>query len=82
MLIKAYSLKKKSGPRLRRDPLVIYPPFQAMLGKKDQKGTSKEIDIRHYAKYLLKEGSMLEKRELLVNLKSGIVYKNKRIHLS
>jgi len=40
-----------------------------------------EIDIRNYAKYMLKEGTMFEKRELLANLKSKLVLKNKAISL-
>ena len=42
----------------------------------------KEIDIKNYAKYLLKEGSILEKRELLSNLQSKLVIKNKMIILN
>lgn len=38
-----------------------------------------ELDIRAYAKYLLKEGSATEKRELLGNLKSKLVYTDKQI---
>jgi len=40
-----------------------------------------EIDIRNYAKYMLKEGTMFEKRELLANLKSKLILKNKAISL-
>ena len=40
-----------------------------------------EIDIKTYAKYLLKEGSIIEKRELLANIKSRIKLKNKQIVL-
>jgi len=48
----------------------------------DEKSKSqKEIDMRNYTKYLLKEGSMLEKRELLANLQSKLVMKNKKIIL-
>lgn len=39
------------------------------------------IDMRTYAKYLLKEGSITEKRELLANLRSRLIYKNKKILL-
>ena len=42
---------------------------------------SQEIDIRTYAKYVLKEGSMIEKRELLANIKSRIKLKNKQVIL-
>jgi len=38
-----------------------------------------EVNIRHYAKYLLKEGSVSDKRELLANLRSKLNYKDKKI---
>jgi len=41
----------------------------------------KEIDFRTYAKYVLKEGSIIEKREILSNLKSWLKLKNKKIVL-
>ena len=40
-----------------------------------------EVNIRQYAKYLLKEGSVSDKRELLANLRSRIIYKNKKLTL-
>ncbi len=40
-----------------------------------------EVNIRKYAKYLLKEGSLNEKRELLTNLRSRLTYKDKVITL-
>jgi hypothetical protein len=36
-------------------------------------------NIRQYAKYLLKEGSKSDKRELLANLRSKLSYKDKKI---
>jgi len=54
---------------------------QTVLGAKE-KIVIKDIDIRNYAKYLLKEGSIEEKHELLGNLKSKIVYKDKTLILS
>lgn len=44
-----------------------------------QNAETVELDIRAYAKYLLKEGSVTEKRELLGNLKSQLIYKDKQI---
>lgn len=38
-----------------------------------------EVSIRQYAKYLLKEGSVSDKRELLANLRSRLNYKDKKI---
>ena len=54
-----------------------------MLGTTDKEKvkTDSDTDIRNYAKYLLKEGSMIEKRELLGNLRSRILYKDKVLTL-
>lgn len=41
-----------------------------------------EINVRGYAKYLLKEGSVVEKRTLLAHLRNRIVMKDKRITLT
>ena len=41
-----------------------------------------EIDTRNYARYILKDGLDIEKRELLGCLKSKIILKNKTIFLS
>ena len=38
-----------------------------------------DMNIRQYAKYLLKDGSVSDKRELLGNLRSRLNYKNKKI---
>lgn len=38
-----------------------------------------DVNIRQYAKYLLKEGSTPDKRELLANLRSRLNYKDKKI---
>jgi site-specific DNA recombinase len=50
------------------------------LGIKDNSET-KPIDIKNYAKYVLKGGTDLEKRELLGCLKSEIVLDNKKVYL-
>ena len=41
----------------------------------------KEVDIRDYAKFILKDGSIEEKRELLTCFKSRIILSNKIISL-
>ena len=41
----------------------------------------KDIDIRNYAKFILQEGKIEEKRELLRCLKGEIILKSKKIHL-
>jgi len=59
-----------------------FKKFQQVVLGVEEKIVIKDIDIRNYAKYLLKKGSMSEKRELLGNLKSKITFKNKTLTLS
>ena len=40
-----------------------------------------EVDVRNYAKYILREGTGVEKRELLSNLKSRLVIKDSKVIL-
>jgi len=54
--------------------------FKAMLGKKERKGNV-DVNSRDYAKYLLKEGTLIEKRELLFFLRSKLVLKDRKIIL-
>lgn len=59
-----------------------FKKFQrSILGTKQQIEVS-DVDIRNYAKYLLREGDNQEKRELLSCLRSGILFKEKTIYLS
>jgi len=51
-----------------------------VLGHKKE-SNNVDIDIRNYAKYLLKEGTLIEKRELLYFLKSKLVLKDRKIIL-
>lgn len=57
--------------------------FQSAVlgGKSRQDPTEIEIDIRAYAKYLLKDGSVSEKRELLGNLRTRLLYRDKALTL-
>lgn len=52
--------------------------FKAMLGEKE-KNQNINVNARDYAKYLLKEGTLVEKRELLYSLKSKLTLKDKKI---
>jgi site-specific DNA recombinase len=53
---------------------------QSVLGIRE-KSEVKDIDIRNYAKYLLREGTVIEKRELLGCLKSKLLLLDKTITL-
>lgn len=54
---------------------------RVILGTKDKIEVN-DIDIRNYAKYVLKEAPDVEKRELLGCLKSKIILKQKQISLA
>jgi len=51
-----------------------------VLGHKKETHES-DIDVRNYTKYLLKEGTLIEKRELLFFLKSKLILKDRKIIL-
>lgn len=64
------------------DEIARFNIFQrSVLGAKEKVKADQETDIRNYAKYILKEGSTIEKRELLANLRSRIMYKDKKLTL-
>jgi len=71
------------GMRQRlEDEIARFNVFQrSVLGTKDKATARNDMDIRNYAKYILKEGTVNEKRELLANLRSRIVYKDKTLTL-
>lgn len=54
---------------------------RAVLGMKGKADAHHEIDLRDYAKYVLREGSNEERRELMGCFKSRICVKNKLITL-
>jgi DNA invertase Pin-like site-specific DNA recombinase len=59
-----------------------YKKFQSsLLGQKVEKIKVVDIDIRNYAKYLLQEGTMWEKRELLDCLKSRIQVSGREVKI-
>jgi len=59
-----------------------YHNFQTnVLGIKTKISTSKEADIRSYAKYILLKGNILEKRDLLTCVKSQLILANKKVVL-
>jgi len=56
--------------------------FQRSILGVSTKIVVKDVDIRDYVKYILKEGQDIEKRELLGCLKSKVMLKNKIIYLN
>lgn len=64
------------------DEIARFNIFQrSVLGSTDKIKEREDTDIRNYAKYILKEGAVTERRELLGNLRSKIIYKDKTLKL-
>jgi len=65
------------------DEIMRFNRLQKLASKGKHRPTIDEDDVntREYAKYLLREGSVTEKRELLANLRSRVMYKDKRVTL-
>lgn len=66
-----------------KEELIRLSKFQANFFNANKKrGTKpKEINLKDYAKYLLQEGSVIEKRELLSSIQSRLVLKDRIISL-
>ena len=65
-----------------KDEIDRHRKFQSgLLGEKPTHIKTTDIDIRNYAKYILREGTLLEKRELLSCLKSKVVMANKKVEI-
>jgi len=60
---------------------AMYNKIRAKLLGAKENNKALDVDVRNYAKYMLKEGTMIEKRELLGCLKNRIVLKDKQITL-
>jgi len=57
--------------------------FQSgLLGIKEKSVKVVDIDIRNYAKYILRDGTILEKRELLTCFRSKITLANKQVKIA
>jgi hypothetical protein len=64
------------------EEIARYNKFRiGVLGAK-KKDRATAIDVRTYAKYLLKDGTITEKRELLACLKSSLILTNRTVELS
>lgn len=64
-----------------RKEVTRHKKFERSLLGTTSKIKVDDIDIRNYSKYLLKEGSLIEKRELLSCFKSEVFLKQKSIYI-
>jgi len=67
--------------RLEQEAKKYYQFRKGVLGVQEDEQEVVDADIRSFAKYILKEGNILDKRLLLQNLKSKIYLKDKKISL-
>ncbi|OFX80036.1 MAG: hypothetical protein A2X20_04090 [Bacteroidetes bacterium GWE2_40_15] len=76
--INEFGMKEKLNEEIKR-----FSRFEKLFrgGSSVPNGVTEDMDIRAYVKYLLREGSVTEKRELLGNLRSRLVYRDKTITL-
>ncbi len=72
--LKKSPMENKIKAEIRR-----FKKFQSMLSNKNENIDVNNIDIQNYAKFLLKEGKIEEKRELLNCLNGEILLEDKRI---
>jgi site-specific DNA recombinase len=74
--IQIVPMREKINEEVKR-----FKKFEQMLLGSKTPITVKDIDIRNYAKFILQEGSLEEKREFLRCLSSQITLNNKKISL-
>ena len=82
-IIDQLDLNKVSLGEKIQNEIERYSHFQSkVLGMDDTELRKKrDVDVKNYAKYVLAEGTIVEKRELLSNLRSKLVLRDKKISL-
>ncbi len=63
------------------ETLTRFNKLRSAMRDKSEKVKADEMDTRRYAKYLLENGSLPEKRELLGHLKGRVILKDRKIAL-
>ena len=49
------------------------------MGKQEEEYKAKDVDIRNYARYILSDGTIFEKRDLLDCLKTSVYLREKNL---
>ena len=81
-IIDQLSLDELGLRRKLKEEVERYYKFQNILGIDKQKVELMDVDIKNYAKYILRDGNLFEKRELLSHLKDKLIFTDKIIALS
>ena len=77
MNINELGLRKRLNDEFQR-----YQKFQSMLGIEKTDDKRIDADMKNYAKYILREGNIFEKRELLTYLKDRLLLADKVVTLA
>ena len=80
-LINKIDIKKTPMENKIKSEIRRFKKFQSLVTGQNDNINIKDVDIKNYAKFLLKEGSDEEKRELLNCLNGEILLENKNIHI-
>jgi hypothetical protein len=80
-ILDTVSIDEIGARQLIEKEVSRYNKLRAVMRDGSDKVKADEMDIRKYAKYLLENGSLLEKRELLSHLKGRIIMKDRKIAL-
>ncbi|MBU6321157.1 MAG: hypothetical protein KGI78_01910 [Patescibacteria group bacterium] len=80
-LLEHVSIDEIGARHLIEKEVARYNKLRSAMRDKSEKVKADEMDIRRYAKYLLENGTLPEKRELLSHLKGRIILKDRRIAL-
>lgn len=78
-LIDSLEISKLGIQKKMKDEIERFSRFQEITKGQTEKIEIKDIDIRNYLKYILKNGSLLEKREVLENIKTRMSVQDKSI---
>lgn len=65
-----------------KDEIMRVKKFNKSLLGKNTNIEIKDVDIRNYVKFILKDGSILEKRDILENVGNKLVLKNKLLSIN
>jgi Recombinase zinc beta ribbon domain len=80
-LLDHVSIDEMGARHLIEREVFRYNKFRAAMHDKSEEVKADEMDTRRYAKYLLENGTLPEKRELLSHLKGRIIMKDRKIAL-
>ncbi|MFT5352714.1 MAG: hypothetical protein ACI9GH_000579 [Candidatus Paceibacteria bacterium] len=78
-LVDKLEISKLGIQKKMKDEIDRFGKFQEITSGETREIKTKDIDVRNYLKYILKNGSVLEKREVLENIKSKVILENKTI---